>query len=785
MIDEPLQQPQTPPRKPRQLPISLLAVVLFLGALILVIMQALRRCGDAVGGQLQWGDLRPLALPGGLFFIGLVLLGFRAILISRRTQSEIKNRHYGLLSLGLLPIFFSIIFTCSQFALLAYPPCSLEIAINPMATADYGAWPYTVFQKVDPRMGTEVALDSFYTPFIPVTVNPVVANFDGPKDPTQIAILTAAAATFAVPTAGGDNGNNGNNTLAPADATQAAVDAATMTSISDATQTAAATLTITTTPTPDLSATPTVTGTLSETPPATITGTLTATVTGTLSATPAVSATPSVTGTLSETPPAMSTGTLTATITGTVSATPGSASTATALVATQTVGAALTSTAAGTMTALVTTATATPSPTQVPTLTPVIIPTLTPFPTAYVPPTIPYVPIPTAMPTFTPRPTRTPVYTKTPTLTPSLTFTPITYTPTITDTPTDTLTPTDTDTPTNTPTPTANSTPFGLGSIYREYWLGLSSSTAVAALTSSPNYPNSPNGCDLRPNFDAPQNWADNYGTRMRGYIYPPTSGAYTFWIASDDNGELWLSTDMNPANRALIATVPGYSNPNEWTKYPAQQSAPITLAAGQGYYIDALQKEGGGLDNLSVAWQGPSIPQAVIPGAYLAPYATTCTFIPTATSTPTPTRTPTFTPSPTNTPTPTPTPTSTNTPVPSANLFMAMSVSNPNPNVGDTIQYNITYGNLGPDTATSVQLVSPLPTEVSYVSSTGGTYDSSTGIWTLGNLINGQNGNLSITVVVSPAGSGMTIPNAASISSGVGDPDGSNNNANTSISVP
>src|SRR5258708_1599188 len=113
MIDEPLQQPQTPRRNPRQLPISLLAVVLFLGALILVIMQALRRCGDAVGGQIQWGDLRPLALPGGLFFIGIVLLGFRAILVSRRTQTETKQRRYGLLSLALLPIFFSIIFTCS------------------------------------------------------------------------------------------------------------------------------------------------------------------------------------------------------------------------------------------------------------------------------------------------------------------------------------------------------------------------------------------------------------------------------------------------------------------------------------------------------------------------------------------------------------------------------------------------------------------------------------------------------------------------------------------------
>ena len=115
----------------------------------------------------------------------------------------------------------------------------------------------------------------------------------------------------------------------------------------------------------------------------------------------------------------------------------------------------------------------------------------------------------------------------------------------------------------------------------------------------------------------------------------------------------------------------------------------------------------------------------------------------------------------------------------------MAMSVSNPNPAVGDTIQYNITFGNLGPNTATSVQIISPLPSQVSYVSSTGGTFDSSTGIWTLGDFISGQNGNLSITVTVLPAASGITITNSASISSSVGDPDGSNNNASTSITVP
>ena len=43
--------------------------------------------------------------------------------------------------------------------------------------------------------------------------------------------------------------------------------------------------------------------------------------------------------------------------------------------------------------------------------------------------------------------------------------------------------------------------------------------------------------------------WADNYGQRFWGWLKPPQTGDYTFWIAGDDAQQLWLSTDANPAN--------------------------------------------------------------------------------------------------------------------------------------------------------------------------------------------------------------------------------------------
>jgi fibronectin type 3 domain-containing protein len=143
------------------------------------------------------------------------------------------------------------------------------------------------------------------------------------------------------------------------------------------------------------------------------------------------------------------------------------------------------------------------------------------------------------------------------------------------------------------------------GTILREYWTGIGG-TGVSALTQNINYPDNPTGSALDTIFEGPTNWADNYGTRMRGFLYPPSTGSYIFWISGDDNCELWLSTSADPSKKTLIATVPGWSSLREWEKFPQQRSAAITLTAGNKYYIEALHKEGVGGDNLTVGWQLP-----------------------------------------------------------------------------------------------------------------------------------------------------------------------------------
>jgi aryl-phospho-beta-D-glucosidase BglC (GH1 family) len=172
-------------------------------------------------------------------------------------------------------------------------------------------------------------------------------------------------------------------------------------------------------------------------------------------------------------------------------------------------------------------------------------------------------------------------------------------------------------------TVTANFVPEGTGgtgTILREYWLNVPGTT-IASLTSSPNYPNSPTGSGALTSLEGPTNTAENYGARIRGYVHPPITGAYTFWLASDDYGELRLSTSDNPGSATRIAYVEGWTNSREWSKYPTQRSATVNLTAGQRYYIEVLHKEAMGGDNVAVSWQGPGIAQAVIGGSFLSPF--------------------------------------------------------------------------------------------------------------------------------------------------------------------
>lgn len=98
----------------------------------------------------------------------------------------------------------------------------------------------------------------------------------------------------------------------------------------------------------------------------------------------------------------------------------------------------------------------------------------------------------------------------------------------------------------------------------------------------------------------------NDYVQCITGYLVPPTSGVYTFWIAGDDASEFWLSPDLGTASVVRVAWISSYSNQNQWTKSATQKSAPIALVAGRAYYFEIFQREGGGGDHVAVAWTKP-----------------------------------------------------------------------------------------------------------------------------------------------------------------------------------
>jgi hypothetical protein len=118
-------------------------------------------------------------------------------------------------------------------------------------------------------------------------------------------------------------------------------------------------------------------------------------------------------------------------------------------------------------------------------------------------------------------------------------------------------------------------------------------------------------------NPNAAHRW-DNYGSLMSGYLHPPVTGDYTFWVYADDNGVVSLSTDADPENRVRICSS-GVSGMNNYEKFPSQKSKTVRLEKGQVYYIECLFKAAGGGDYMGVAWEYDGQERAIIDGKYLS----------------------------------------------------------------------------------------------------------------------------------------------------------------------
>jgi hypothetical protein len=154
----------------------------------------------------------------------------------------------------------------------------------------------------------------------------------------------------------------------------------------------------------------------------------------------------------------------------------------------------------------------------------------------------------------------------------------------------------------------------------REFFANTTSRTAVEA-----GNVGRATSINVRPNFGDLGGYGANYIQRLSGYFIPPTSDNYVFFVASDDDSDIFLSTNSIATNKVMICQEVGYSGFNNWFTIggngstaaqkrsdqfvdPVTSATPglngIPLLAGHLYYIEGVMHQGGGGDDFSVTYQ-------------------------------------------------------------------------------------------------------------------------------------------------------------------------------------
>ena len=164
------------------------------------------------------------------------------------------------------------------------------------------------------------------------------------------------------------------------------------------------------------------------------------------------------------------------------------------------------------------------------------------------------------------------------------------------------------------------------------------SGSAVASLTNNLYFPGTPSDAlqlddysldhgvasfGLQSKDDGADFGSQGIGTYAIGYLEAPTNGNYTFFIASDNASQLWLSTNETVVGIQLIAqeTNSGtalFSGP----RLSQRESAPVPLQGAHKYYLQVLHQANSAVgSHVQVGWQRPDGVQEIIPALHLAQY--------------------------------------------------------------------------------------------------------------------------------------------------------------------
>jgi hypothetical protein len=98
----------------------------------------------------------------------------------------------------------------------------------------------------------------------------------------------------------------------------------------------------------------------------------------------------------------------------------------------------------------------------------------------------------------------------------------------------------------------------------------------------------------------------DNFSARWSGTFTPDLTQTYTFYTQSDDGVRLWLG------NNLII---------NDWNTHGTKEnSATVTLTAGQAYALKLEYFDATGGATVKVLMSSPQFGKTIIPTAFLRP---------------------------------------------------------------------------------------------------------------------------------------------------------------------
>ena len=181
-----------------------------------------------------------------------------------------------------------------------------------------------------------------------------------------------------------------------------------------------------------------------------------------------------------------------------------------------------------------------------------------------------------------------------------------------------------------------------------EYWNSANRAGVENGTAGNPTY------VYAAPAFEANVNNVNRSGNarRLSGYFIPPATDDYVFFVNSDDDSDLYLSTDNTAGNKRIIAQETGWSNPRQWTAVGSGNTASkrsdlwqgtnatppyaagIHLIVGQPYYIEQVQANGSGGDNAQVTYKritdfDPALGSAsAIQGSVISSFAPRCNWV-------------------------------------------------------------------------------------------------------------------------------------------------------------